>query len=209
MSETLIRVLPASPAAPRWRRLGALAAALALVLAVGAGRFAYDRFHAAALDLSATRAQNTLSLAVAALSGQLRRFDRLSGLIAQQPVIRALLFAPRGAAELQAANLYLRETARLLQASDIYVMGLDGTTLAASNFDGPRSFVGGNFAFRPYFQDALTRGEGRFYALGTTSGVRGYYFGAPVLIDDSNAGVLAIKIDLDAIEQSWRVRITR
>lgn len=204
MSETLIRVLPASPAAPRWRRLGALAAALALVMAVGAGRFAYDRFHAAALDLSATRAQNTLSLAVAALSGQLRRFDRLSGLIAQQPVIRALLFAPRGAAELQAANLYLRETARLLQASDIYVMGLDGTTLAASNFDGPRSFVGGNFAFRPYFQDALTRGEGRFYALGTTSGVRGYYFGAPVLIDDSNTGVLAIKIDLDAIEQSWR-----
>lgn len=118
--------------------------------------------------------------------------------------MRDLLAHPSDPALVRTANLYLRATAELLQASDIYVMNLAGVTLAASNYDRPFSFVGGNFAFRPYFQDALTLGRGRFYALGTTSQVRGYYFAAPVPVDDATAGVLVIKIDLDAIEEGWR-----
>ena len=141
---------------------------------------------------------------MAALDGQLRRYDRLPALLAQNLTIHALLREPQESGRVAAANLYLRATAQLLQASDIYVMALDGTTIAASNFDLPRSFVGGNFAFRPYFADALALGEGRFYALGTTSLVRGYYFGAPIVIDGQTAGVMVIKIDLDAIEASWR-----
>ncbi len=179
-------------------------AVLGLVLALELGSLGYQRLHRAALTELTERGTSTLNLAVSALNGQLRRFDRLPGLLAQQRVLHDLLSAPASPGRVQAANLYLRATAQLLQASDIYLMNLDGDTLAASNFDLPLSFVGGNFAFRPYFQDALTRGDGRFYALGTTSLVRGYYFGAPVQIDETIAGVLVIKIDLDAIEQGWR-----
>jgi len=177
---------------------------LALLLALGLGSLGYQRLHRAALADLTLRGESTLSLAVAALNGQLRRYDRLAGLLARQATIRAVLATAGDPAAIEAANVYLRATARLLDASDIYAMGLDGTTVAASNFDQPRSFIGGNFAFRPYFIDALTRGEGRFYALGTTSRVRGYYFGAPIDGPAGPVGVLAIKIDLDAIEASWR-----
>ena len=194
---------PRARAAPG-RAFWALLVALAVLLAAGLGGFAFQRLHRSALAELTRQGEGTLGLAVAALNGQLRRFDRLPSLLAQQDEVRGLLTHPTDAARVRAANLYLRATAQLLQASDIYVMNLDGLTLAASNFDQPISFIGGNFAFRPYFQEALIQGQGRFYALGTTSQVRGYYFAAPVRIDDATAGVLAIKIDLDAIEDGWR-----
>ncbi len=203
MSDATLTRTPTG-AALRGRAVWSVLGVLALLLALGFGSLGYQRLHRAALQELNQRGANTLSLAVAALNGQLRRFDRLPGLIAQQTAIRDLLAAPADADRALAANLYLRATAQLLQASDIYVMGLDGTTLAASNFDRPISFVGHNFAFRPYFQEALTEGQGRFYALGTTSRVRGYYFGAPVALEGVVAGVLVIKIDLDAIEDGWR-----
>ncbi len=191
-------------ASVRRLRLWAMLAALALFLALALGSLGYERARNAALSELSLRGENTLHLAVAALRGQLRRFDRLPALIAQQAIIHALLRSPDNPDVIDAANRYLRDTDALLQSSDIYVMALDGNTLAASNFDTAISFIGGNFAFRPYFRDALTRGEGRFYALGTTSLVRGYYFGAPITVDGSVAGVLVFKVDLDTIEQGWR-----
>lgn len=196
------RLLPDAPA----RRPGVWAALalVALVVAGALGGWGYERARNATLSELSQRGENTLHLAVAALRGQLRRFDRLPALIAQQAVIHALLRSPGNPDVVDAANAYLRDTDRLLDSSDIYVMALDGNTLAASNFDTDISFIGGNFAFRPYFRDALTEGAGRFYALGTTSLVRGYYFGAPIEVDGQTAGVLVFKVDLDTIEQGWR-----
>ncbi|WP_209427261.1 ATP-binding protein [Pararhodobacter sp. SW119] len=195
---------PLRPAPARLHGPMALLGALGLILALGLGAWGYDQQRRAALMELSQRGESTLNLAVAVLRGQLERYRRLPGLIAQQPQLRRILADPRDPDTVQATNAFLQATNRLLQSSDIYVMGLDGTTLAASNFDAPHSFVGGNFAFRPYFQDALTRGEGRFFALGTTSLVRGYYFGAPVRDQDAIAGVVVFKVDLDAIEESWR-----
>jgi len=203
-AETAANAAAARLRARPGRAFWAVLAVLGLFLALGLGSFAYQRLHRSALAELTRQGEGTLGLAVAALNGQLRRFDRLPGLLAQQDEVHDLLTRPSDPARVRAANLYLRATAQLLQASDIYVMNLEGLTLAASNFDQPISFIGGNFAFRPYFQDALTHGRGRFYALGTTSLVRGYYFGAPVLLDDQIAGVMVIKIDLDAIEDGWR-----
>ncbi len=149
------------------------------------------------------RGQNTLSLAESTIRGQLARFERLPELLADNRAVRSLLLAPRDADLIMSANIYLRDAATLLGASDIYVMYRDGVTLAASNFDQPHSFVGGNFAFRPYFFDALDHGEGRFYALGTTSNKRGYYFGAGIDVAGQRLGVMVLKIDVDELEQAW------
>jgi len=204
MTNAPVSSRPLTDAATRRRGLWLWLGVLTLALALALGAWGFDRARSTALAELSQRGENTLHLAVAALRGQLRRFDRLPGLIAQQTVIHALLRAPADPAAVDAANRYLRATNTLLESSDIYVMALDGNTLAASNFDTPISFVGGNFAFRPYFQDALTQGAGRFYALGTTSLVRGYYFGAPIMLEGAIAGVLVFKVDLDAIEESWR-----
>ena len=82
-------------------------------------------------------------------------------------------------------------------------MAPDGETLAASNWNDEDSFVGRNFAFRPYFREAMAGNLGRFFGLGTTSGKRGYYFGAAVRDGDQVLGVLVVKVDLDHTETLW------
>ncbi|MCC5992367.1 MAG: sensor histidine kinase [Rhodobacteraceae bacterium] len=187
---------------PRLLALLVAAGAVAAILA-SLGVLVWQRATAHYLGELHDRGQNTLSLTESALRGQLARFERLPAIVADQRVIRSLVLSPRNEDLILAANLYLRDTATQLGASDIYVMYRDGETLAASNFDQPHSFVGGNFAFRPYFHDALDHGEGRFFALGTTSLKRGYYFGAPIDVAGQRRGVMVIKIDVDEIEQTW------
>lgn len=184
-----------------WRAPALAAGAFALLLAVAIG--VHLQATRLFLDDVTRRAEGTLQLASTALEGYLDRFERLPPLLAVQPEILALAGAPDNPGRVDDANLFLRGVTTLLGASDIYYMDMDGLTRAASNFDTETSFVGGNFAFRPYFTDALASGAGRFYALGTTSLKRGYYYGAPVRLGGETAGVLVVKVDVDSIEASW------
>lgn len=180
-----------------------LAAALAVLGCCLAGWLTWRQSLAQSLDETARRGDNVLQLATTALSGELDRFERLPPLIAEQGIVTRMAADPRNPDLVAQTNDYLRRIQRLLGATDIYLMDTGGLTIAASNHDTDTSFIGGNFAFRPYFHDALMGEAGQFYALGTTSGKRGYYFGAPVMVAGQTAGVLAIKIDLDAIESTW------
>ncbi|MBL4916489.1 ATP-binding protein [Szabonella alba] len=169
-----------------------------------AGWLAYGHSKRLFLEDTSRRGDNVLQLAVTTLRGQMARFERLPQLVAEHALIKAMANDPENLGLSGLVNLHLKETQELLGASDIYFMDLKGMTRAASNFDTETSFVGGNFDFRPYFYDAVAGGEGRFYALGTTSRKRGYYFGAPVRVGGSIRGALIVKIDLDAVEEAWR-----
>ncbi|WP_394892456.1 ATP-binding protein [Mesorhizobium sp. AaZ16] len=186
----------------RRRRLwiGLVLCAAAIVIAVLGSSFATSVY----LDQAATRGQTTLRLAVAALRGHMSRYEPLPALIADHDDIRQLAADPHSASLRTAANNYLKEINALLESSDIYVMTADGDTIAASNFDGPLSFVGENFSYRPYFQHAMEGRQGRFFALGTTSLKRGYYFSSPIMADGKIRGVVVFKVDIDAIEASWK-----
>ncbi len=151
------------------------------------------------------RAETTLRLAASALEGHLRRYEALPELLADSPDILALVTRPSDPAQRMAMNRWLKTKNAVVQSSDLYVIDLQGNTIAASNFDRPDSFIGQNFAYRPYFTEAAEGRKGRFFALGTTSGVRGYYFGAPIRdTQGAVAGVVALKIGVDDIEASWR-----
>jgi two-component system C4-dicarboxylate transport sensor histidine kinase DctB len=149
------------------------------------------------------QAGTALRLAVSALSGHLNRYEALPALIADHDDIKDLVSAPEDRALRDAANLYLKEINGLLKSSDIYVIKPDGETIAASNYDSASSFVGENFSYRPYFQEAIAGRPSRFYALGTTSLKRGYYFAAPIRVDADIRGVIVFKVDIDMIESSW------
>ncbi|WP_279482051.1 ATP-binding protein [Aureimonas sp. SK2] len=172
---------------------------VALGLSSAVGVYSYAR----ALDQSVAVGSGTLRLASAALSGHLARYEALPVLVAERPEVLALLARPRDEAARREANLYLKSVNSLLSSSDVYLMLTDGETIAASNFNGPGSFVGENFRYRPYFQDAAEGRQGRFYGLGTTSGKRGYYFSAPVRANGVVAGIVVIKVDLDSLEAAW------
>jgi two-component system C4-dicarboxylate transport sensor histidine kinase DctB len=155
------------------------------------------------MEEAEVQAGTTLRLAVSALDGHLKRYEALPALIADQNNIEALIFDPKNAGLRAWTNAYLKDINTLLKSSDIYVMTMDGETIAASNYDSPVSFVGENFIYRPYFQEAARGQQSRFYALGTTSSKRGYYFGSPITIDGTIRGVIVFKVDIDSIEDSW------
>ncbi|MGO2354802.1 MAG: ATP-binding protein [Marinomonas foliarum] len=100
-------------------------------------------------------------------------------------------------------NRELEQINRITEASDSYILDTDGLTIAASNYRESASFVGRNFAFRPYFKDAIQGKPGRYYALGTTSNRRGYYFSYPVYEGDSVIGVAVVKVDLTQFEKRF------
>lgn len=89
-----------------------------------------------------------------------------------------------------------------------YLIDRDGKTIASSNRNSPDSFVGQNYAFRPYFQQAI-KGEATdflaYMALGMTSGKRGVYYSNPVYEDrqDMPIGVAIIKAPIDPIEKEF------
>ncbi len=200
---TLVQAISA-PWQQSYRRHWLIAAgfavlAMAAVAAWGGGyadRFYFAEAHA--------RGTNTLRLAVAVLRGHMARYESLPQVIANFDVVERLVANPDDRALLDEVNRYLKEINTQFESSDIYLMAEDGTTIAASNYDTNVPFIGENFRYRPYFYDAIDGGEGRFFALGTTSFKRGYYFGAPVVIDGAPRGVVAVKVDVDVIEETWR-----
>ncbi|MDK1491839.1 sensor histidine kinase [Sinorhizobium sp. 7-81] len=173
---------------------------IALLIAWQGNAIATRRY----MQEASAQATTTLRLAVSALSGHLNRYQALPALIADHDDVKELATRPQDRRLRESVNSYLKEINKLLRSSDIYVITPDGDTIAASNYDGPASFVGQNFSYRPYFQDALKGVQSRFYALGTTSLKRGYYFGSPIRIGREIRGVIVFKVDIETIEASWQ-----
>ena len=112
--------------------------------------------------------------------------------------VRALLAQPNPTAANEQSRI-LEETALNTHVDVIYVMDLNGNCLAASNWQAPDSFVGKNYQFRPYFQQALAGHSGRYVAKGVTSAKLGYYLARPVTLDGKINGVVVAKISFDAL----------
>lgn len=185
-------------------RLNLLLALATLAVASLVGFFGLQYSTRTFLDEAEQRGRNTLGLAVAALRGEMARYEKLPALIADHLDVKRLAASPSDPLIVAQVNAYLKEINTLLESSDIYVMAPDGTTIAASNYDLEITFVGENFRYRPYFLDAINGGLGRFFALGTTSLKRGYYFGAPIRDGNRITGVVVFKVDVDSIESSWK-----
>ncbi len=186
------------PRRPRWRSLALLALILAPLL--WPLEHLAERYYRNEL-LSQNR--QTLDLYVANLLGTLRRYEVLPQILGDIPGLRAALTNPQDQQVQDAANRLLMNIAQQTGAEVIYLMAPNGDTLAASNWDKRDSFVDRNFAFRPYFIDAMTGRLGRFFGLGTTSAKRGYFFGAAVRDGNNVIGVLVVKVDLDHTETLW------
>ena len=145
----------------------------------------------------------TLDLFVANLLGTLKRYEVLPQILGRLPTLQQALLEPAQPQALQTANELLKRIQVQTDADVIYLMDAEGLTLAASNWDAERSFIGNNFAFRPYFRDALQGDTGVFFGLGNTSFKRGYYFGSAVYDKGVVIGVIVVKVDLDFTESLW------
>ncbi|MEM7669084.1 MAG: ATP-binding protein [Pseudomonadota bacterium] len=136
--------------------------------------------------------------------GWLGRYRALAPIYAHNPEVVRLLRWPGDGLQVDLVNQRLEEWNSASGASDTYVLDANGDTLAASNWNEQYSFVGQNFSYRPYFTDAMQGRLGRYFALGTTSGKRGYYFAFPVRDARRTIGAVVVKVPVDAIEQELR-----
>src|SRR6056297_98688 len=148
-----------------------------------------------------SKAQGRLSLYRSTVLAELERFSHLTYVLARDPfVIETSL-----GADTRALNLRFAAFAEKSGLDAIYLMRPDGLTISASNAGEPGSFVGQDYSFRPYFKDAIKGRQGRFYGIGATTGLPGYFIADAVRgPDDAVSGVVAIKLDLSGLEASWR-----
>lgn len=151
----------------------------------------------------AREAQVSASLFEAVLRNALERYRALPMVLASDGAVADALASPDGAARRQ-LDARLAMLARQTSAAAIYVIGADGRTIAASNAGTPLSFVGREFTYRAYFAEAMARGRGEQFALGTTTNQPGLYLSARVERGGRPLGVVVTKIDFSAVERQWR-----
>lgn len=149
-----------------------------------------------------TAANNHLERLEHSLNAMLAKHAYLPRILARNPLLRDFVTRPQTSQEeLDRINRYLERINSEANTADIYILNTQGTTLASSNWHADNSFVGDNYAYRPYFQQALQGKLGRYYALGARSQQRGYYFATALRDDESTIrGVITVKIDINEFE---------
>jgi two-component system C4-dicarboxylate transport sensor histidine kinase DctB len=178
-----------------WSAALALIGAAALVAHGFALRSGLERLRDAA--------QHRLDMVAAQLDAQQARFDYLPSLLELTPSIFKLLEAPQDERLRHEVNRYLQGINATAGAANLYVLGSTGMGLAASDWDTPGTPVGADLSYRPYVQDALATGRGRFYGVGITSKRAGYFLSYALQAPGRPRGVAAVKVDLEEAERGW------
>ncbi|MFX4262297.1 PAS domain S-box protein [Pelotomaculum propionicicum] len=107
--------------------------------------------------------------------------------------------------DIEHANQALDRYHKVLEAPVCYLLDINGYVIASSNRNDQDSYVGQNYRFRPYFKQALTGEAGSYFALGVTSGERGYYTSYPVRDGQNNIiGVAVVKRKLESLESAFQ-----
>jgi len=175
----------------------ALAAVSALCAAIGVFWLSLSFFQSE----EEAKARGRLSLYRSTVLAELERFSHLTYVLARDSHVLATdLGAPTDVLDKRLAAFAVQSG---LDA--IYLMQGDGVTISASNANNPETFVGQDYSFRPYFQAAITGTQGRFYGIGATTGLPGYFIADAVRQPGGGiSGVIAIKLDLTDLEEAWR-----
>jgi PAS domain S-box-containing protein len=134
------------------------------------------------------------------LTSELKRIESAAVAVAGSPLTLPLLQA-NTPENMEKVNNILDRYHKSLEAAACYLIDKNGLTLASSNRNEKDSFVGQNYTFRTYFQQAIKGGIGHLFAYGTVSKRRGFYASAPVRDKEGQVvGVVTIKKEIEDIE---------
>lgn len=181
------------------RRMAMLVVAVASIAAL----FAYQAAYRVAVSAIDRELDQSLILTRRAIETEVERFRALPDVAGEDIRVGRALREPRAEDAIAEANRYLATINRRAGATELYLLDARGTAIAASNWATDESFVGNNYAFRPYFADAMADGRGRFYAIGVTTGKPGYFLSTRVGPEE-NPGVMVVKVDLRPLEATWK-----
>ncbi|OYX73559.1 MAG: two-component sensor histidine kinase [Rhizobiales bacterium 32-66-11] len=194
----------AARSATRGRTMRRFAGAALVLLAL----IAVDRLAAYvgarwALSRLQTDADAAALLRVAVIRSEIEKQRTLPVVLSQDPDVRATLEHP-DPARLSALDAKFAGLAAGTRTGAIYLLDVTGLTIAASNAGTSASFVGSNYAFRPYFRTAMADGSAEHFAFGTVSRQPGLYLTRRIDGPSGPLGVLVVKAEFEAIEDQWR-----
>lgn len=157
-----------------------------------------------ALSEDAVRASGQLALYANTLHTLIERYRALPSVLALDPEIRTALSGPVTEDVQNRLNLKLEKINAAAHSSTLELLDRHGLAVGASNWQTPNSYVGHNYGFRPYFLQTRAQGTGRFYAVGVTTGIPGYFLSSAVLDDASGfIGAMVVKLEFPTLEQEW------
>ena len=116
-----------------------------------AGRYAEQR----AWQERSLEARGQLQLYAQSIHTLVERFRSVPEVLALDSDIKSLLRAPTDSLLRSKLNERLEQLNTAAGSNVLYLLNDQGETLVASNWRDWSSFVGNNYAFRPYFQDAV------------------------------------------------------
>ncbi|WP_122516749.1 sensor histidine kinase [Pseudomonas viridiflava] len=157
-----------------------------------------------ALSEDAVRASGQLALYANTLHTLIERYRALPSVLALDPEIRTALSGPVTEDVQNRLNLKLEKINAAAHSSTLELLDRHGLAVGASNWQTPNSYIGHNYGFRPYFLQTRAQGTGRFYAVGVTTGIPGYFLSSAVLDDASGfIGAMVVKLEFPTLEQEW------
>jgi len=159
-------------------------------------RNAYQQVH--------QQSSQQLSNLIGYIENTLGRFEKIPEVLSKHPLLTQVLLSRDDETKIVRLNHLLAEIRTMTHASDIYLINNAGITIAASNWNLPTSFVGMNFTFRPYYQQAMQGQLARYYAVGLSSGKRGFYYAYPIIVNSTIIGVIALKLSITDIEEQYK-----
>lgn len=185
-------------------RLGLITLLILVGTALSAG-WAMHQAKRQAMEDDALRASQQLALYANALQTLIDRYRALPAVLALDPELIQALAGPANETTRDALNRKLERINGAANSSTLELLDRTGLAIAASNWRLPTSYVGFNYAFRPYFKAARSQGSGRFYGVGVTSGVPGYFL-ANAITDEQGRflGAMVVKLEFPELEREWR-----
>ena len=153
----------------------------------------------------ARRASEQLGLYATSLHTLIERYRALPAVLALDPELISALRGPVAGPVQDALNRKLERINGAANSSTLELLDRTGLAVAASNWRLPSTYVGSNYGFRPYFKQTRSQGSGRFYAVGVTSGVPGYFLSSAVHDENSRfLGAMVVKLEFPELEREWR-----
>ncbi|UPF05088.1 ATP-binding protein [Pseudomonas mosselii] len=192
------------PSSFRALRLGLIILLILVGTTLSAG-WAMHQAKRQAMETDAGRASEQLGLYANALHTLIERYRALPAVLALDPELIAALRGPVTEPVQDALNRKLERINGAANSSTLELLDRTGLAIAASNWRLPTTYVGSNYGFRPYFKQTRSQGSGRFYAVGVTSGVPGYFLSSAV--DDEHGrflGAMVVKLEFPELEREWR-----
>jgi histidine kinase len=187
---------------PQALKIALLVTLIATIIATTCASAWYARQRA--LEQLSAQALNQLQIRALALQRLVDRYRVLPTVLALDPELRHALASSASGVDVAALDRKLTQANGATHVSTLTLIDRHGVAIAASNWNVPSSNVGLDYAFRPYFQQAMQHDQGTFYGIGISTNLPGYFI-SEALHDDQGQriGVIVIKIPLDTLEQEW------